>query len=142
MRRAPSSEVPDTILPVQHFDRTGASDTPEKRVIFAVLLDAILQLRRGDAAVAVDAEQWIRDEIEDAPISFSLACEVLGFEAQNLAHGLLSWRSAAPTGLGVPARKSFCTQRRVTPLGRMRRRGVRNLKELAPSARSPDDSEI
>lgn len=142
MRRAPSSEVPDTILPVQYFDRTGASDTPEKRLMFAVLLDAILQLRRGDAAVAVDAEQWIRDEIEDAPISFSLACEVLGFEARNLACGLLSWRSAAATGRGVPARKSFCTQRRVTPLGRMRRRGVRNLKELAPSARSPEDSEI
>jgi hypothetical protein len=48
MRRAPRSEVPDTILPVQYFDRTGASDTPEKRLMFAVLLDAILQLRRGD----------------------------------------------------------------------------------------------
>ena len=106
MRRAPSSEVPDTILPAQHFDRTGASDTPERRLVFAVLLDAILQLRRGDAAVAVDAEQWIRDEIEDVPISFPQACEVLGFEARNLARGLLAWRVAGPTGPDVPVAKS------------------------------------
>ena len=143
MRRAPSSEVPDTILPVQYFDRSGASDTPEKRLIFAVLLDAILQLRRGDDAVAIDAEHWIRDEVADAPISFSLACEVLGFEPENLARGLLSWRSAVPTGTDHLPRKPCGTQRRVTPLGGMRRRGVRSMKELAPSsARPPDVSGI
>ncbi len=129
-----SCEVPDTLLPVQYFDRTAAADTPEKRLIFAVLLDAILQLRRGGADVAVDAERWIRDEIADVPISFALACEVLGIEAQNLARVLLSWRSESGAAPGVPARQLLGSQRRVMPLGRMRRRGVRALKELGKSS--------
>ena len=111
----------DTILPVQFFDRTVVSDTPEKRLIFAVLLDAIVQLRRDDSA-AVDAEHWIRDETDGAPISFAEACEVLGIEAQNFARGLLSWRAAqSGIALGVPTRQLPGTQRRVTPLGRKRR---------------------
>ena len=46
MKRAPSPDVPDTVLPVQYFTRTVVSDTPEKRLIFAVLMDAIVQLQR------------------------------------------------------------------------------------------------
>jgi hypothetical protein len=115
-----SSDVPDTILPVQFIDRRLVSDTPEKRLIFAVLLDAILQLRRGDGG-ALDAERWIRDETDGAPISFVEACGVLGIEAQNLARGLLSWGAPSGSALGVPARQLPGTQRRVTPLGRTRR---------------------
>ena len=55
MARAPSSEVPDTVLPVQYFTRTAVSDTPEKRLIFAVLMDAIVELKRSDGQGAVDA---------------------------------------------------------------------------------------
>jgi hypothetical protein len=108
--------LPDTLLPVQFFDRSRAADSPEKRLIFAVLLDAILELLRGDAKIAVDAERWIRDEVEDVPISFAAACEALGVEAENLARDLLS-------------------RRHVAPLSRMRRRGVRSLKELGRSPR-------
>ena len=134
MMRTASSEVPDTLLPVQFFDRTAAAETPEKRLIFAVLLDAILQLRRGDEAVAADAERWIRDEIADVPISFSLACDVLGLEPENLARGLLSWRSGSGAAVEAPARHLLGPQRRVMPLGRMGRRGVRALKELGKSS--------
>ena len=113
MSRQPSSEVPDRSFPFSTSIEPGPSDTPERRLVFAVLLDAILQLRRGDAAVAVDAEQWIRDEIEDVPISFSLACEVLGFEAQNLARGLLAWRVAGPAGLDVPVHRNLSARNAV-----------------------------
>ena len=134
MMRTASPEVPDTLLPVQFFDRTAASETPEKRLIFAVLLDAILQLRRGGEAVAADAERWIRDEIADVPISFPLACDVLGIEAENLARGLLSWRSGSGAEGEVPARHLIGPQRRTMPLGRMGRQGVRARKELGKSS--------
>jgi hypothetical protein len=90
MAKSPSSEVPDTILPEQFFTRT--SNTPEKRLIFAVLLDAIVQLQRGEAIIADDAERWIRDEVENVPISFAQVCEILGFERHGFARGLLSYR--------------------------------------------------
>ena len=135
MARPASPDEPDTILPVQFFDQTGLSDTPEKRLIFAVLLDAIVQLRQGDTPVAVDAERWIRDEIEDVPVTFSQACEALGIEALTFARGLLSWR--APTGavLGAPACPLPSLQRHVTSSGRlMRRPGIRGPRQLAPSS--------
>jgi hypothetical protein len=135
MTHSPSSEVPDTLLPVQFFDRTRAADSPEKRLIFAVLLDAILQLLRGNEKTAVDAERWIRDEIEDVPISFAAACEALGVEAENLARDLLSRRTESGTSVAVPAHPLIASRRRMTPLGRIRRRGVRSPNELGQSPR-------
>ena len=93
MRRAPSSEVPGTVLPVQFFTHTARSDTPERRLMLAVLMDAILELQGGDAQEVVDAERWIRDETEHVPISFTEACESLGIEAAGFARGLLSWHA-------------------------------------------------
>jgi hypothetical protein len=137
MQRTEGSQIPGTILPVQFFDRTAASDTPEKRLIFAVLLDAVMQLRRGDTPVAVEAERWIRDEADDVPVSFPQACEALGLEAQNLARGLLAWRAQSGSVPGASPRDFSKMQRRVAPLGRMRRRGVRSMGELAPSSARP-----
>ncbi len=125
MSRAPSSEVPDTLLPVQFFTRTILSDTPEKRLIFAVLMDAIVQLQRGDASGVADAEGWIRNEIEGAPITFSAACEVLGIEEQGFCRGLLSWHAKAGLGGGIRVRPIARIQQRVTPSGRLRARARR-----------------
>ena len=116
MARAPSSEVPDTVLPVQYFTRTAVSDTPEKRLIFAVLMDAIVELKRSDGQGAADAERWIRDESDDVPIRFSDACEYLGLEAPGLARGLLRWSAQAER---VPAPLTP-GRFRVIPTGRLR----------------------
>ena len=116
MARAPSSEVPDTVLPVQFFTKTALSDTPEKRLIFAVLMDAIAELARGEGQDAVDAERWIRDETDDVPIRFSDACELLGLEAPGLARVLLTW-----SGQSEPVTDQLTRGRyRVVPTGRMR----------------------
>jgi hypothetical protein len=81
------------MLPVQFFTRTAMSNTPEKRLIFAVLMDAMEQLWRGDAQSVTDAERWIRDEIAEPPLRFAHACEALGLEAQSFATGLMLWRT-------------------------------------------------
>jgi hypothetical protein len=125
MSRVPSSDVPDTLLPVQFFTRTALSDTPEKRLIFAVLMDAIMQLQRGDASSVADAGGWIRDEIEGAPITFSDACEVLGLEAQGFGRALLSWHAQSGLVAGIRVPPITRAQQRVTPSGRLRVRVAR-----------------
>jgi hypothetical protein len=62
------------------------SDTPEKRLIFAVLMDAIVQLQRSDERSVAEASSWIRDESEDVAVSFSDACEILGLELDHPLH--------------------------------------------------------
>jgi hypothetical protein len=113
-------------LPVQFFTRTAWSDTPEKRLIFAVLMDAIVELKRGEGQAAIDAERWIRDETDDAPIRFSEACEFLGLEAPGLARGLLRW-SVQSERFDVP---DPCASRRyrVTATGRLRIRAPVSLR--------------
>ena len=117
--------IPDTLLPEQYFDRVAAraSDTPEKRLMFAVLLDAVIHLQRRNSDTAAEAERWIRSEPEDeSPFSFQNLCEALGIEAAYLARGLLAWRaSRTDTPRGVPVRQLRTSHRRVTPLGRKRR---------------------
>ena len=51
----PSVDVPDALLPEQYFDRLAArtSDTPERRLLFAVLLDAVIQLQRRNTSGSV-----------------------------------------------------------------------------------------
>ena len=114
-----TSSVPDTILPEQYFDRGASAGTPEKRLIFALLLDAITQLRRGSEPHAGEAARWIGQESADAPISFSDVCEVLGFEAQVLARELLSWRFESGVD-GWRDRPLPRVQQRVATPGRLR----------------------
>jgi len=91
--------------------------------MFAVLLDAVIQLRRRNSPGATEAEIWIRGEgHHDAPFSFEGVCEALGLDAGYLARGLLSWRTAADPGPRVPVRQLRTSHRRVTPVARRRRR--------------------
>ncbi len=119
--------VPDCILPEQYFDGLAlrASDVPEKRLLFAVLLDAVIQLRRRNTARSAEAERWIRgeDDDTDTPFSFVNLCETLGIDPSYLARGLLAWgREHRDVPAGVPVRQLRRSTRRVTPLGRRRRR--------------------
>jgi hypothetical protein len=113
--------VPDIVLPEQFFVREtfGLPDSPEKRLMFAVLLDAITQLRQRDSTRAIEAEHWIRDEADEGVFSFANVCGVLGFEARSLANGLLAPDS--PIAGRAPLRHPRTSRLRVTP----RRRGQR-----------------
>ncbi len=126
-KMAKDSEVPGTILPAQYFTPTALAATPEKRLLLAVLMDAVGQLRSGDAHGALDAERWIRGELADVPISFSDACDALGLEADRLADGLMSCR----------ARSHFVprVRHRVAQLGRLHAHG-RDRTPAAPTRKT------
>ncbi len=119
--------VPDVVLPDQYFagDTLGLPDSPEKRLMFAVLLDAISQLRRRESTRAVEAEFWIRDEADEGVFSFANVCGVLGFEPRSLAEGLLAKNSRIAGR--APLRHPRTSRLRVTP----RRRGEREAMAVA-----------
>jgi hypothetical protein len=120
--------VPDVMLPEQYFDRLASrtSDSPERRLLFAVLLDAIIQLQRRNTSGSAEAERWIRNDADsDSPFAFRNVCEALGIEPGYLKRGLLSWRRSQVVTLpGIPVRQLRTSHRRVTPLGRRRRRAA------------------
>jgi hypothetical protein len=127
-----TNDLPDVLvpepLPRQYFGRSTPStpDVPEKRLMFAVLLNAILQLRSRDAQDVVEAEHWIRDhETAVWPFSFSNICEVLGIESTFLARGLLTWRDR-PTDAAqrAPLRQVRSSRTRVAPLRERTRRAI------------------
>jgi len=122
----PDTFVPEALLPEQYFDRWAAraSDSPEKRLMFAVLLDAVIQLQGRNQKEAAEAEDWIRGtDCEESPFSFRNICEALGIEAEYLAHGLLSWRDRkAEMPFRAPLRQLRTSHTHVTPLRRRRRR--------------------
>ncbi len=124
-RSVSDGSIPDTLLPDQYFDRlaTRPCETPEKRLMFAVLLDAVIQLQRRNSVGGTEAEIWIRGEAgDDGPFAFRNVCEALGLDATYLAQGLLTWRASPAGATRVPVRQLRTTHRRVTPAVRRRRR--------------------
>jgi len=102
----------------QYFARSspGTADGPEKRLMFAVLLNAIIQLRSCDAHDASEAENWIRtNEITDSPFSFDNICEVLGIESNYLARGLLTWCRRPTPVPQSPLRQIRASRTRIAP---------------------------
>jgi hypothetical protein len=119
--------VPETILPIQYFDRLAMrmTDVPEKRLMFAVLLDAVIHLQRRDSRRAAEAVEWIRGEPDGSVFSFQNICESLGLEPRGLARALLAWHEGPPTvRLGVPARQLRTAHPRIRPLRQRRRRRI------------------
>jgi hypothetical protein len=95
---------PETILPSQLLDtsRLGATTQPEKRLMLAVLEDAIatFQRTRGGASRAAAREfdevrAWLASDDTSWPYAFLNICHVLGFEPGCLRAGLDDWLAAA-----------------------------------------------
>jgi len=92
---------PDTVLPSQYYAalRRKATQEPERRLVIAVLQDAVdcfqkhIDARdRKARQLFVDAEQWIASEDRSWPFSFENVCDLLQINAQYLRRGLLLWR--------------------------------------------------
>jgi hypothetical protein len=90
---------PDVLLPVQYFDllRRKAPIEPEKRLMWAVLEDAVECYRRhvGDGKGKPngefdEVESWILDPDGDWFFSFENICATLGIDADYLRRGLLA----------------------------------------------------
>jgi hypothetical protein len=87
---------PDPSLPAEYWETVGSAArlTPEKKLMLAVLKDAIGCLRRYAAAtderrreIFRDAAAWTEAE-SDGPFSFRNICETLGFEADAMRRAL------------------------------------------------------
>ena len=71
---------------------------PEKRLMFAVLEDAILCFQRYINATArkerqihQDAAAWIFDAEDNRMVSFKFVCDICGFDAEFMRMGLRKW---------------------------------------------------
>ena len=92
---------PDIILPSQYRDsqQRRTPQDPEKRLMLAVLGDAIACFRNGLHArdlrrreLLKDSEAWIMEENGDWLFSFEHTCDVLGLDARLIRNELLKWK--------------------------------------------------
>jgi hypothetical protein len=110
---------PATVLPSQLIIPIAldASIMPEKRLLLAVLEDAVLTFqrhardegRRGQRLFR-EANQWISSNDATWPCSFRSICESLGFEPAYVRNGLRLWcdqQEASGSALAVPRRGPF-----------------------------------
>ena len=92
---------PDTILPLQYFERMrrNAFLLGERKLLLAVLEDAVgcfqkysfAHDKKGRARFK-DAELWIMEESDDGVFSFNAVCELLEIDPDYLRRGLLKWK--------------------------------------------------
>jgi hypothetical protein len=116
----------DALLPTQIDTLAALADrAPERRLLAAVLLDAVLHLSRGGGKRAAEAERWIRARnAECMPCSFGMVCDSLGLNAEYLARMLLDRGANATFGGSIPRchARSRGEHRRQITLVRPRRR--------------------
>jgi hypothetical protein len=92
---------PDTLLSAQYFEtfRTKADLEPEKRLMLAILEDAVDCLQKYIFArdgrgkrIFQEAEDWIFEENSDRLFPLENICQVLGFNPKYVRNGLLLWK--------------------------------------------------
>jgi hypothetical protein len=119
--RSPASGFePETILPSQLLDTShlGAARQPEKRLMLAVLEDAIATFQRTTQApsratrrAGDEVRTWLASDDTTWPYAFLNICHVLGFDPGYLRAGLARWidmAKARPAGAKVvPIRFAF-----------------------------------
>ena len=87
---------PDIILPSQYLFRTIV--TPEKRLLLAVLEEAVATFQRyviatdrQSRSIFTDVEAWFASEETAWLCSFNGICDALGIEATYVRSGLGRW---------------------------------------------------
>jgi hypothetical protein len=93
---------PETILPVQFFDRVqiDASLQPEKRLMLAVLEDGVGTFQKYSGVpgrrarrLFTEAEEWFASDDVEWPFAFVNVCQGLGLEPQYIRRGLRRWHN-------------------------------------------------
>jgi hypothetical protein len=109
---------PATVLPVQLYGNLApdASIVPEKRLLLAVLEEAVVTFqrysddpgRRGRRLFR-EAAEWMGSEDMGWPCSFRNICDVLGLDPGYVRQGLRRWRDTqcASGVLRAPHRHPF-----------------------------------
>ncbi|HEX9444961.1 MAG TPA: hypothetical protein VGA73_12625 [Candidatus Binatia bacterium] len=99
--RLPFLFQPDVLIPDQYFAtlraRTGLE--PEKRLMLAVLEDAVYRFQKNVAAeseagkeVFAEAEAWLLEPGGDWVFSFESICDALGLDPAYVRRGLGDWK--------------------------------------------------
>ena len=96
----PRSVMPD-FDPVTEEGSNGRHIAePERRLLFAVLTDAIVRFRRlvesrrpATRHDLREAERWLRSEDRSWPCSFVNVCEALNIAHEPLRRAVLKWRT-------------------------------------------------
>ncbi len=92
---------PEIIVPAQFFSgfRHDSSLRPEKRLMLAVLEEAVADFQKQVVAKSGEGqrgfrelEEWFGSEDRDWPYSFANICDSLGLEASWVRSGLMRWR--------------------------------------------------
>ena len=102
---------PDTLLPSQYFAalrRKGAHE-PERRLVIAVLQDAVdcfqkhlIARDRKAQQLFRDAEEWVGSTDRSWPFAFENVCDLLQINAEYLRRGLHSWKHRALSDRRAP----------------------------------------
>jgi hypothetical protein len=99
--QAPAILEADIIVPSQFFDRVRAerSSQPEKRLMLAVMEDAITTFQksvhgatRRQRRLLKETEEWVGSNDTSWPFSFENICSALDIEADYLRSGLRNWK--------------------------------------------------
>jgi hypothetical protein len=92
--------VPDILTPGQYYDsnRRDSSNIPLKRLMMAVLQDAIRCLQIGTHAKSrakqrylYEVQEWVFGENGEGPFAFQSVCEILEIAPHYLRRGLTEW---------------------------------------------------
>jgi hypothetical protein len=121
LEKTPDGLEPAVLLPSQFFavDAGGASLQPEKRLMLAVLEEAVTTLQRHAFAqtgpgrrIFADVQAWIVSDDEQWPFSFLNACHALGLEPDYLRSGLRRWRDRLRAARTAPPSSPLTLQAR------------------------------
>jgi len=130
------------VLPeVDPTDGLGAAvqhvSQPERRLLFAVLSDAIVRYRRlatapRHASIELrEAERWIRSDDREWPCSFVNVCEALDIAWEPLRRAVLAWRRGSDSPVRVTRRGLLVKE------SRRRSAGAVPVCEVAGAAAAP-----
>ncbi len=94
---------PNAVMPAQFFAEPGAARGPERRLMAAVLEDAVRCYRRYRCAsdrrsqrIHADAREWFESRDADPLFSFENICDTLGLDAHHVRETLRRERTAPP----------------------------------------------
>ena len=126
---------PDTLAVSRYVnDRIQRNPSPEKRLMLAVLEDAILcfqehpAARQGKRKQSFDhVRRWLFDAGDDWVFSFENVCSALLMEPQYIRDGLLRWLKRNSTPLRtLPDRRQSAKPSRRSAIARSMRTPVRS----------------
>lgn len=111
---APAAVLPAQLTPAFRYD---AALLPEKRLMLAVLEDAVAVYQKGTCATSplgrrdfLEAQSWIESDDVQWPYSFRNICDALGLDGDAVRRGLRLWRDrqrALPAGERARIRHPF-----------------------------------